>query len=407
MTENGSIEESQPKKYRWVMLCLVSLLYAAFGLVSRSMSPLVTPILKDLNISFSQMGIILGAWQLTYIGVAAVGGAIIDRWGIRKSLLAGILIIGLSEILRYFANGFTTLLIFVGLFGLGGPMISIGCPKTISEWFSVKERGTAVGIYMAGSAIGGLIAFSTVNSILMPFTGYNWRIVFVLCSLPAFASAVLWWFMSRDLTTKTAAGGSGIIKVFTDLVRIRDVQLILVMGLFSFMITHGFTNWLPKILETGGLPPSIAGLAASIPIIVGIPMVILIPRMVAAHARRRGIAIIALALAVSVFMVIKSSGIPLVIWLVIYGLFFSTVMPLLILELMSLPEVGSKYMGSAGGMFFCIAEIGGFTGPSFLGFIKEATNSFLFGAILMSALALSIAVMALFLTKRPVSKDVS
>ena len=114
------------------MLGLLWFLYTAFGLISRAISPLVTPILRDLNMSYSQMGLILGAWQLTYIAVAAISGTIIDKWGVRKSILAGILIIALSSILRYFPHGFGTMLFAVALFGVGGPMISIGCPKTIS-----------------------------------------------------------------------------------------------------------------------------------------------------------------------------------------------------------------------------------------------------------------------------------
>ena len=115
--------EAYRTRYRWVMLALVWLLYWVFGVVIRSTAPLVTPILEDLNISYSQMGIILASWPLTYILVAAVSGAVLDRWGIRKSLAVGVAIIGLSEFLRYFANGFASMVLCVGLFGLGGPMI--------------------------------------------------------------------------------------------------------------------------------------------------------------------------------------------------------------------------------------------------------------------------------------------
>ncbi len=107
-----------------------------FGLVARSITPLITPILNDLHITYSQMGFILGSWQLTYILVALIAGAILDRWGVRKSIFAGALIIGLSASIRYFATGFLTMLIAIALFGVGGTMISIGGPKTISEWFS-------------------------------------------------------------------------------------------------------------------------------------------------------------------------------------------------------------------------------------------------------------------------------
>ena len=72
-------------RYRWVMLALVWLLYFACTLVTRSIAPLVTPILEDTKMSYSQMGLVLGAWSLVYIGVSAMGGALIDRWGINNA----------------------------------------------------------------------------------------------------------------------------------------------------------------------------------------------------------------------------------------------------------------------------------------------------------------------------------
>ena len=128
-------------QYRWVMLLLLFLLYICFGIVSRAIFPLVTPILNDLHISYSQMGFILGSWQLTYIMMALGAGSILDRWGVRRSLFVGALVIGLSASLRFFANDFAFLLLAVALFGAGGPMISIGGPKTISFWFRVPSRG--------------------------------------------------------------------------------------------------------------------------------------------------------------------------------------------------------------------------------------------------------------------------
>ena len=84
-------QDSFQSRYRWIMLFLLWLLYIAFGLVARSITPLVTPILNDLRMTYSQMGFILGSWQLTYILVALMAGAILDRWGVRKSIM-GILV---------------------------------------------------------------------------------------------------------------------------------------------------------------------------------------------------------------------------------------------------------------------------------------------------------------------------
>ena len=126
------------KRYRWIILALLWLLYVAFGMVQRAIAPLVTPILADLDLSYTEMGFILGSWQLTYIAAAIVTGTLIDRWGIRKSLLAGTIFLGLSSALRYFARGFSSMLGAVAIAGIGGPMISVGCPKAISIWFEGK-----------------------------------------------------------------------------------------------------------------------------------------------------------------------------------------------------------------------------------------------------------------------------
>ncbi len=390
--------DKQPyeRRYRWVMLALVWVAYFTFGLASFSLPPLVSPILEDLNISYSQMGIILGAWPLTYVVVAVIGGAILDRWGIRRSIFAGIAFIGLSEILRYFAGGFGALFLCVALFGLGGPMISIGSPKTISLWFRGKERGTAVGIYMTGTWIGGAAAIATTNSVVMPLTGYSWRLAFICFGALAFVVALLWWFLAWDVKPDKVTESPSINKVFIGLISLRNVQLILVMGLISFAIGHGFTDWLPKILESGGLSPSLAGYAASLPIWIAIPFILVVPRLVAPHFRARMVALMCLVVTTAILLITMTPGASMVVGLVIYSMNYC-ILPLLILILMDIPEVGSKYMGSASGMFFCVAELGGFLGPLMVGAIKDLAGGFLAGAFLLASLSLIMVVIALLL----------
>ena len=389
--------DSFQNRYRWIMLFLLWLLYIAFGLVSRSITPLVTPILNDLRMSYSQMGFALGSWQLTYILVALVAGAILDRWGVRKSIFAGALIIGLSASIRYFASGFLTMLIAIALFGVGGTMISIGGPKTISEWFSGRSRGIAVGIYTTGPWIGGLMALALTNSLVMPLVGGSWRLTFVCYGMMTFVIALLWLFLAKVSASKPAAVGAGIIEVFKKLIAVRNVQILLIMALFSFAINHGFSNWLPKIFEENGMSASQAGYAAAIPLATGIPALLLIPSLIPPTLRGRMIAILALLTAINLILVIKISGTPLYIGLTALGLVSSPFMPMMLLILMENPRVATEYMGAAGGMFFCVAEIGGFTGPSLMGILVDITGNFMAGTIFLAILCIAIAIMIFFI----------
>ena len=82
------------------MLVLVWFIYFCFGLVATTLSAVVTPVRADLDLTYSQMGFILGAWQLVYTVVAIPLGFLIDRIGTYKSLLIAATIISASAILR-------------------------------------------------------------------------------------------------------------------------------------------------------------------------------------------------------------------------------------------------------------------------------------------------------------------
>ncbi len=389
--------------YRWVMLGLLWLLYFAFGVVIRSMSPLVTPILRDLGMSYGQMGFVLGSWQMTYIAFAILAGVIMDHWGIRNSIFFGTLVMGLSISLRFFANGFAALLIFVGLFGIGGPMISIGAPKTISIWFKGRDRGTAVGIYTTGPWIGGMLALAITNSLLMPLTGQSWRLTFVCYGGLTFGFAALWWLLAREVEAGGDSAGFSPHRVLLDLIKVPTVRIILLSGLFSFAIMHGFTNWLPKILETGGLSPANAGVAAALPFVASIPAVLLIPRLVPQAMRGWVIALASLLTAAAIILV--TLGHLRILGLFLYGFAGSCVFPLLILALIDAPQVGPEYLGSAAGVFFCVAEIGGFWGPFIVGFLVDWTETFMVGVSFLALLGVVIGVLMFFLRARPVITD--
>jgi len=397
-----SLDAFQSSTYRWVMLALLWLLYAYFGVINRSISPLVTPILVDLNMSYSQMGLVLGSWQLTYIGAATMAGFLIDKWGIRRSLFFGTIIIALSVGLRYFSQGFETFLPVVALFGIGGPMISVGCPKVIALWFRGKDRGTAVGVYLTGPWFGGAFVLAATNRLIMPLTGYSWRLTFAFYGTTALAIAFLWWFLARDLETTEDSERLGIKSVFMKLVKVRNVQVLVVSGLLTFAILHGLTNWLPKILESEGFSPTMAGYASSTPLLAGIPSLLIIPRIIPSRRRGTAIVIAALIVAVSVWMFFSFTGVLMFAGLILYGISACTLVPLMTLILMETPEVGPKYMGSAGGLFFCISEVGGFMSPLVVGMLVDWTGGFLAGGYFVVALSLAVFVLSFQIQSRTI-----
>jgi cyanate permease len=394
---SSNVPHQQP--YRWVILGLLWLLYFSFGVVTRSPSPLVTPIIRDLGMSLGQMGFVLGSWQMTYIVLAIAAGVIMDRWGIRKSIFFGALVIGLSTVLRSAATGFFSLLIFVALFGVGGPMISIGCPKTISTWFKGKERGTAVGIYTTGPWIGGMVSLAATNSVVMPLTDYSWRLTFVWYGVLTLFIAFLWWGFARKADDDVYTAPFNVLTMLADLFRVGSVRLILLSGLLSFAIMHGYFAWLPKILENAGMSPASAGVASAIPFLTSIPAVLIFPRFVQPHNGGWVIGVLALLAGISILWVVILQW-PFIPGLLLFGMSGPCLMPLLVLRLMETPEVAAKYMGSATGVFFCVAEIGGFLGPFMVGYLADIFGNFSAGGLFLAGLGVTILWLMFLLQRR-------
>jgi nitrate/nitrite transporter NarK len=98
----------------------------------------------------------------------------------------------------------------------------------------------------------------------------------------------------------------------------------------------------------------------------------------------------ALTVIISIWVFFTFTGFLMFAGLILYGVTSCTLVPLLTLILMDTPEVGSKYMGSAGGLFFCISEIGGFLSPLVVGMLVDWTGDFLVGGYFIMVLGLAI-----------------
>jgi cyanate permease len=339
--------------------------------------------------TYGQMGFVLGSWQMTYIVFAICAGIIMDRWGIRRSIFFGASIIALSALLRATSAGFISLLLFVALFGIGGPMISIGCPKTIATWFQGKERGTAIGIYSTGPWIGSMVSLAATNSVVMPLTGHSWRLTFLWYAVMSLVIALLWWVLAKEVDIGKGAERFNVLRVLKNLLGVRRVRLILLSGLLGFGIMHGYFAWLPKILEDSGMSPTWAGVASALPFLTSIPAVLILPRYTSADFRNWMIGILAVLAGASVLWVVIL-GWPVVPGLLLFGISGPCLMPLLVLSLMETPEVASKYLGSATGVFFCVAEIGGFLGPFIVGYLVDLSGNFVPGGMFLASLGAGI-----------------
>jgi len=138
------------------------------------------------------------------------------------------------------------------------------------------------------------------------------------------------------------------------------------------------------------MSPSSAGFASALPLLAEIPSILVLPSLIPVRFRGRAIGLLALLAASSMLLLSNAIGASLFVGLILLGVSGFAMAPLLIISLMEIPEVGPRYMGSAGGIFFCISDFGGFIGPSIMGAFADWSGTFLPGTLFQSMLCLLI-----------------
>ena len=386
---------------RWLVLAGVWLLYFSFGLNLASLAPLVTFIEADLQMSHSAMGAVLGVWQLVYIVASVPCGILIDRVGSRYAFTAGALLIAVSAIGRSVAGDYVQLLLAVGAFGLGGPIISAGAPKMIAGWFRGRERGLAMGIYITGFGVGSILSLTLTNSILMPWFNEDWRLVLRFWGLLTVLAGTVWFVISWLPAVRDGKHTPNRIEgaLVMPLLRLRSVQLVLLMSIGVLFFTHGLSSWMPELLRSGGMSVNQASLWAALPVVVAIAGALVIPRLASREHRYRVLLLLFLCTIGASVLLRAALGPVLVTGLILDGIARSSMTTVLILTLVETRGIGEERAGSAAGLYFSVAEIGGVAGPVMLGVLYDATGDFSAGLGLLTAVSMLLVAALGFLKK--------
>ncbi|MCM2562978.1 MFS transporter [Lutimaribacter sp. EGI FJ00015] len=385
---------------RWPVLAGVWGVYFSFGVIIASMAPLLAEIRADIDANNAVIGAILGSWPLAYILCAVPCGILLDRLGARRMLVLATVIMASSALLRCVAETPFQLFLAVAVFGAGGPMISVGAPLVIARLYEGKARATAMGLYVTGPYLGGLVALGLTNAVVLPLVGGNWRGVMAAYAGLVLASGFFWLMVSRGRAADLGAAGDGKkynLRAFAEILSVPAVRVILIMAVGVFFINHGFNNWMPEILRSYGFTAVSAGVWAALPPAIGILGVLFIPRLATPERRLLVMATLFGAVLLASLLLQSQQPILLATGLMLQGLARGSMMTVAIMLLMETPGVPEERLGLAGGLFFTSAEIGGVLGPVSFGTLAHWTGGFsvpLFGVTLIaSGLLILLAVM--------------
>ncbi|HZR96527.1 MAG TPA: DHA2 family efflux MFS transporter permease subunit [Gaiellaceae bacterium] len=153
------------------------------------------PIQRDLGGGLAAQQWIVDAYLLTLGSLILVGGSLGDIFGEFKLFTIGVAAFGVTSVLCGAAPDSTTLIVFRGLQGVAGAMLTPASLAVITATFSGAERGAAIGTWTAWGGVG---------TVLGPLLGgwligiANWRIIFFLnVPLVVTTLAIAWRALPR------------------------------------------------------------------------------------------------------------------------------------------------------------------------------------------------------------------
>lgn len=270
-------------RLRWMIVSLVALATIINYIDRGALGFLWPEISEDIGLTKTDYAIILNVFTFAYAFGQTLFGKIFDWIGTRFGFILSITVWSAATMAHALASGLTSFTIFRAILGVSEAGNWPGATKANAEWFPIKERALAQGIFNSGAAIGGIIS-APIIAYLFGFLG-TWQATFIAVGALGFLWLVPWlilyksgpeshpWLSSdeRDyiLTGQRAAGSEDVADYAPsskEILSRRESWGVIMASFFIDPIWWLFVGWLPLYLsETYGFGVKEIGLYAWVP----------------------------------------------------------------------------------------------------------------------------------------------
>ncbi len=163
--------------------------------IDRATLAIANPLIRhDLGLSIRDMGLLLSAFLWAYAFAQLPSGALIDRLGPRLLLTLGLTVWSGAQVLGGLVRSFPEFYAARMLLGLGeGPQFPT-CARVVRDWFNLRSRGLATGIFNCASTLGTAIAAPLLTWLMYIF---GWRGMFIVMGVAGLIVAALWYAVYR------------------------------------------------------------------------------------------------------------------------------------------------------------------------------------------------------------------
>jgi len=372
-----ALQRPMPLWPLWLVLLAAA---GTFGLTMgtrQTMGLFLGPLNSATGLGLGQISLAFAFGQLCWGLTQPFAGAIADKIGAGRVLLAGSLLVALGTFITPYMTTTLGLILAIGVLsaggaGMAGPAVLMAAT---SRLIAPEKRGLATGIVNAGGSFGQFVMAPIAGALLV---GLGWAGAMQVLGLIVLLALPAAWVL-RGNSLQAAPPGTkpaGTLEAVRTAVRDRNF-LLLSTGFFvcgfhvAFLATH-----LPGVIASCGLPVEFGAWSLAL---LGLFNIVGSVAMGWAVGRWRMKSLLSLvyatrALAVLLFLLAPKTGTVVLLFAAVMGLtFLSTVPPTagLVAKFFGLGNMATLF-----GVVMLSHQVGGFLGAWLGGRVFEATGSF-------------------------------
>lgn len=146
--------------------------------------PPAIPILSQtMNLSLVQSGFLLSLVQMAGMTTGLIIGMVTENFGLRRSIILGLILLGISSIVSSFSQTAHQLLVLRCFEGFGFLFITVPVPSLIRRIVSKENQTLKIGLWGAYMGVGSAIALIFGSIAIAEF---GWRIWWIILGIVNF-----------------------------------------------------------------------------------------------------------------------------------------------------------------------------------------------------------------------------
>ena len=276
--------------YRWVILGAFMFINLTIQILWICFAPISGMAAAHYGVSDMRIGLLAMIFMVVYIPTSIPASWLIDKFGFRKAVGFGAVLLGVFGLLRAFlADDYEKVFLCTIGIALAQPLILNSYTTMAAKWFPIGERASASGMAMAACFIG-----TAIGLMLTPYLATKYGIAstqMIYGIITAFSALIFLVLVRESLPTPQSSMEQGEKALMFEGIRIvlknRDLWFGLIMFFVGNGIFNGVATWIEDIVRPKGMTIGQAGILGGVLLIGGIFGAAVIPTLSDRYRRRK------------------------------------------------------------------------------------------------------------------------